>query len=231
MLAINPQQIDVWHGDLTPIDQPLYLPLLASHERNHAQNLTQPAIRQRYIQVRATLRSLLSRYLNQAPESIDIRSNQHGKPYLHDYPELVFNLSHSGDYLVIALANRCQLGIDIELCKARANLPLMVNKCFNQTEAVYWQSLPENQKTSVFYQFWTRKEAFVKATGRGIALGLQQCVIDVENHKQFQNLPAAYGEASIWQITPIAFANKPQLIGAVVADQAIASVNWHTWVE
>lgn len=156
------------------------------------------------MEVRARLRILLGDVINAAPEQLRLQRAEHGKPYLVDYPDLAFNLSHTANKMVVAMGFRCDIGIDIEQYKARANLASLVDKCFAEEEKVYWQQLPESQQLQAFYHFWVRKEAFVKATGKGIALGLNQCVVNPQNRNEFLRIPEAYGVASEWHIQDIA---------------------------
>ncbi|MBK8816964.1 MAG: 4'-phosphopantetheinyl transferase superfamily protein [Methylococcaceae bacterium] len=127
-----------------------------------------------------------------------------------------FNLSHTGNKIAIAVGYRCQLGIDIELCKTRSSLSALVEKCFDKVEKNYWQQLPETLKAQEFYRFWTRKEAFVKATGRGIALGLKICVINPNQPNTFLRIPAKFGLPSEWRIHDINQLNDTSIAGAVV---------------
>jgi 4'-phosphopantetheinyl transferase len=134
------------------------------------------------------------------PAQLRIHMAQQGKPYLADYPEVAFNLSHTADKMAVAMAYNCDLGIDIEQCKARTNLAALVEKCFGEEEIGHWENLPDSLKMEEFYRFWTRKEAFVKATGIGIALGLKQCVINPGNPACLLRIPQAVGYPSEWQI-------------------------------
>jgi len=225
--SINGDNVDLWHGELAVVESAYqhYWPLLDATERTHAGKLANPLLRQRYVEVHGRLRGVLSRYLGQPPEQINIKKAPHGKPYLADYPGLAFNLSHTANNLMIAVAQNCQLGVDIEHCKPRSNLALLVGKCFADVEAAYWHQLPESEKTVAFYCFWTKKEAFVKATGRGIALGLKACVIDPANPGMFLNLPDDYGQTSAWRIADINLPCGQPLCGALVRNKAIANIN------
>lgn len=229
MSTVNRDCVELWYGELTADDLTYqrYWPLLDAAAQGHAQQLTNPQIRQRYVQVHGLLRSILSRYLGQPPERININKAEYGKPYLADYPELAFNLSHVADKLMIAVAYDCRLGVDIEHCKPRSNLPQLVAKCFADDEAEYWHNLPEEQKTLAFYRFWTRKEAFVKATGRGIPLGLSQCVINPGDQASFLNLPAEFGQTRSWRISDIPLIIWPSLCGAMVSDKAVTEIKLH----
>ena len=78
------------------------------------------------------------------------------------------------------------------------------------------------QKNQAFYRFWTRKEAFVKATGHGIALGLNQCVINPENPTEFLSVPDNCGQASEWRVQDIVLGEG--ICGAVVTDKKFSVI-------
>ena len=139
-----------------------------------------------------------------------------GKPFLPDHPELSFNMSHSGDILAIAISSKCQLGIDIECYKARDTWEGLVKKCFASEEADYWYRLANTERSHAFYQFWVKKEAFVKAVGKGITLGLNQCVVNPDDLSSFLRVPETAGLADKWQIYPLGLSANE--FGAVVSD-------------
>jgi 4'-phosphopantetheinyl transferase len=221
--------VDLWRGELCN-EETLYQEywnILGEAEQAHAGQLGAALQRQRYIEVHGRLRKILAQTVNESPSKISIKKTEHGKPYLADNPEVVFNLSHSANTLVIAVSRNCQLGIDIEHCKQRTNLQGLVDKCFSEEESAYWRTLPEAQKMHEFYRFWTRKEAFVKATGRGIALGLHQCVINPENPAKFLSIPKEYGHASTWSVWDMSIGD--EICGALVADTSISTIRRKDW--
>lgn len=209
--------IKLWHGDCAGSETkyPHYWRILDQTEQQHANSIKNVQLHRRYVEVHARLRILLGDAVNTAPEQLRIQKAEFGKPYLVDYPDLTFNLSHTGNMMVVAIAYNCELGIDIEQCKPRENLAALVDKCFAEEEKSYWQDTPVPQQTQVFYRFWTRKEAFVKATGRGIALGLRQCVINPQNPRELLRIPDGYGQASEWLIKDIDLGES--ICGAVAA--------------
>ena len=197
--------VEIWYGNITAEDAhyQAFWRILDDAEQAQAGKLKNALLHKRYVEVHGRLRNVLAKTLNQLPEKIRIKNAEHGKPYLADYPELAFNLSHSADRLMIAIGWNCQLGVDMEICKQRINLSGLVDKCFAEEEAAYWTKLPETQKNQEFYRFWTRKEAFVKATGRGIGLGLNHCVINPDNPIEFLRVPGNWGNASAWHVLDI----------------------------
>lgn len=198
-------EINLWQGNIAAIEEDYqhYWRILDPSEQQHASTIKNEQFHKRYVEIHARLRIVLGDVINVAPRQIRIHKADYGKPYLVDYPDLAFNLSHTANKMVVAIADNCNLGVDIEQCKPRANLSALVDKCFAEVEKSYWQKLSRSQQIQAFYRFWTRKEAFVKATGRGIALGLKQCVINPESQNQFLTIPEVYGQTCEWMIKEI----------------------------
>lgn len=221
---MNTETIQIWHGNMAADNAYYknYWRVLDASEQAHAEKIKNDLLHKRFVESHGRLRNILAQVLNEPPEQLNIKKTDHGKPYLADTPGLVFNLSHSENMMVIAVAWNCQLGVDIECCKSRGGLAGLVDKCFAEEEIVHWKQLPEDKKVTEFYRFWTRKEAFVKATGRGIGLGLSRCVINPENQSEFLRVPADYGQASTWHALDIDLGQGVR--SALVTDKDIDSV-------
>lgn len=221
-------EVELWYGRVSAEDTRYQAcwSILDAAEQMQAAKFKTVLLQQRYVVVHGQLRQILALSLNERPEKIRIAKAEHGKPYLADYPELAFNLSHTEDSWMIALARQCQLGVDIEFCKPRPNLSGLVGRCFSEEEAAYWQQLPEAEKIPAFYRFWTRKEAFVKATGLGIALGLNHCAINPEKPTEFLRVPEICGRADTWFVADVD--GEAGLCGALVADKHFSVVKWQS---
>ncbi|MDD5579777.1 MAG: 4'-phosphopantetheinyl transferase superfamily protein [Methylobacter sp.] len=221
--SLNTGTVEVWHGNIDVGDERYhhFWQVLDEAEQARAGRLKNELRQKRYVNAHGRLRTILAGILNEPPEKIRIKKGEHGKPYLADNPELVFNLSHSVNTMVLAVAWNCQLGIDIEVGKQRANFSALVNKCFAEEEAAYWNKLPEDQKSREFYRFWTRKEALVKAAGQGLSLGLKRCVVNPENPTEFLRVPAACGQAQAWHVKDIDLGHD---ICALVRDKSPISI-------
>lgn len=222
--ALNTDIIQIWHGNIAAeeADYQAYWRILDAAEQARAGKFKNELLRNRYVEVHGRLRKLLAQILNEAPEKICIKIAEHGKPYLADTPELGFNLSHSANAMAVAVGWNCRVGVDVEHCKPRSGLAGLVDKCFAKEEIAYWNRLSETQKVLEFYRFWTRKEALVKATGGGIALGLNQCVINPENQTGFLKVPDNCGQASTWHALDIAVGE--DVCSALVTDKYFDSV-------
>lgn len=194
-----------------------YQAVLTTEELAIAERFKYPELKQRYIINHGILRQLLAQYVDELAADIAIEKAQYGKPFLAAHPELSFNMSHTGNILAIAISSQCQLGIDVEHYKTRNTWSGMVKKCFAAEEADYWHSLNATQQARAFYQFWVKKEAFVKAVGQGITLGLDQCVVNPDDFTSFLRLPTHAGLVEHWQIYTLDLAENT--FSAVVCDK------------
>jgi 4'-phosphopantetheinyl transferase len=190
---------------------------LSSDERDYAQTLRYEQVKRRYLRVRVWVRQVFAAYLQQPADKILLAKNAYGKPYLVDYPSVQFNISHSGEHLLIAISSIGAIGVDIEQPRI-LHTPLtdLVEKCFSNQEISYWQNLPVAEQLAEFYRFWTRKEAFVKAVGRGIALGLPECVIAVDNPPALVSIPPECGSVNDWRLFDLPL--PADLCGALVIE-------------
>ncbi len=194
-----------------------YKSLLDQSEQKKAASMSSEQQRIRFIEVRAKLRWILAGHLKVDAKTLLFSLAEQGKPFLPKYPDCYFNLSHSGDYLAIAVTEIGEVGIDIEQLKQKSDFYPLVKRCFAEVEQNYWLGLPESQKCVEFYRFWTRKEAFVKATGRGIGLGLNQCVISPDDPRKMLEVPDAYGPETDWWIHDL---DCPEGLSGAIAIQA-----------
>ena len=146
---------------------------LSPDEYRHWHEIRQPGRQREYLLGRILLRRLLAERLGCPPDALVFRTGEHGKPTLvsHDWQ---FNLSHSGDWLVLALCQQGPLGVDVEMgLRQRPVLPL-AQRFYAPEEYQWLLALPPREQTSAFYRLWSRKEAVLKAQGAGIAAGLDK---------------------------------------------------------
>jgi 4'-phosphopantetheinyl transferase len=150
---------------------------LNADERDRAERFHFPRDRDRFIVSRALLRALLGRYLSCGPETLRFHHGPNGKPALaadSDDARIRFNLTHCDDIAVYAVSSGRELGVDVE--RIRPNLPVteMAEHYFSAWEAATLEALPPADRYESFFRCWTRKEAYVKATGRGLSVPLDQ---------------------------------------------------------
>lgn len=125
----------------------------------------------------ALLRLLLAAYCQVAPEALRFILNAYGKPALElppGQPQVYFNLSHSHHLALYAFTRVCELGVDIEYMRGDIEYTELAAHAFSPRERAALASLPVELKATGFFNAWTRKEAYIKARGMGISLGLDR---------------------------------------------------------
>jgi 4'-phosphopantetheinyl transferase len=151
------------------------LRLLSPDERERAFRFHFEIDQQRGVIGRGYLRLLLGRILDLPAESLRFESNEFGKPRLATKPRLLqFNVSHSGELILIAIARRRAVGVDVERIRTDLELDSIAARFFSANECKILGSLVGPARYEAFFACWTRKEAYVKATGLGLSLALDQ---------------------------------------------------------
>ena len=164
-LQIEDQSVHLWrvpmHGKLNEIH-------LSEDEHERANALRCPRKRQTFVTARTRLRQILGRYLALSPEALHFRYNQNGKPFLKGKP-LFFNLSHSGEWCLCAVALNFKLGVDIERNDPGLSFEPVAQRFFSPKEIQWLQRSSQQRQRRNFFRLWTRKEAWLKGKGGGFS--------------------------------------------------------------
>lgn len=176
---IGEAETHVWRIklDLVSVD-PLDLQrVLALEEQSRADKFYREMDRRRYQVTRFALRDILSKYSLCEAEKIEFDYNQFGKPLVQGKENLRFNVSHAGEVSLIAVAQGREVGVDVEQVQEvssddPASLYRIAQRFFAPNEVRQLRQLPEAALVQAFFTCWTRKEAFIKAKGLGLAIPL-----------------------------------------------------------
>jgi 4'-phosphopantetheinyl transferase len=122
---------------------------------------------QEFVVTRALLRKILAQYVDCSAPHLCFDSNSNGKPVLLGMPNLHFNLSHSRNYAVVAIAHR-PVGIDLEFIKGNCMRQAVVEQLMSTSEWSQLLKLPAKARFTALFRCWTRKEAVLKAAGLGL---------------------------------------------------------------
>ena len=162
--------------------------------------------RNRYIAAHGWLRLVLGYYLSLAPAQLLFEHSPRGKPALSGPNELQFNMAHSEDLALIGVGRTLQLGVDLEFVRSLSDMEELVARFFSKRESAAFRLLPEGQKARAFFNLWTRKEAWLKATGEGITHLLDQVEVSFLPGERacLLQLPAAYAAGAAWCLYDIA---------------------------
>lgn len=165
-LQLNGAEIRLWQVDL---NAPAEARLLSPDERARAERLLIPEKRRRCIAARAGLRLILGEVAGSPPESLILGAHPDGKPFLDDESGWEFNLAHSGDTALVAVARR-PVGIDLERERPLNGVKHMAEIAFSPQEQTEFSQLPAECQHVAFFRTWTRKEALLKGDGAGFRL-------------------------------------------------------------
>ncbi len=184
--TLRSQEVQIWLAHLVESDSQLqrFWSFLAPDEQERANRFRFAEHQKRFIACRGILRSLLGRYLDQDPVQLRFDYGPQGKPVLSPHTgwvNLQFNLSHSQDYAVYAIAQQ-SVGIDLEYIRPLTDLEHLTDRFFSAREHQAIQALPIEQQAIAFFRHWTCKEALLKASGQGLG-NLQAVEISLDEHQ------------------------------------------------
>jgi 4'-phosphopantetheinyl transferase len=178
-----------------------------------------------FVLSRGLLRLCLSRYQNCSPNVFQFETGHGGKPALTASvlaSDLTFNVSHSGDWIVIAIARAQSVGVDIEKIRERFDPDALASRYFSAREVADLGSLSQAERGVGFFNAWTRKEAYLKALGAGLQLGLASFSVTLRP----QDVAAFTSGVDVrWQV--VAFSVAPDMPGAIVFERTGAQIGYY----
>lgn len=148
---------------------------LSINERLKAERFSFERDKSQFVAARGILRLILSSYLSVEPGAIQFSFEKNGKPRLQNVfgkTDIQFNLSHSQGLALYVFTLGHEVGVDIEYIREISEMEQIVEQFFSVRERVFFSTLPASQKQETFFNWWTRKEAFMKATGDGLSYPL-----------------------------------------------------------
>ena len=161
-----------------------YWDLLDATEKSRALKYRFQKDRSCFIIARGVLRLLIGNYLESAPDQIEFQFGYNGKPFVLNNRALQFNISHSGDTILLGFIQEHTIGIDVEYTKRKVDVKKIAKLFFSEEEVISLFALDQTYHTQAFYNCWTRKEAFIKAMGSGLAFPLDQFVVSLDSTKE-----------------------------------------------
>ena len=148
--------------------------LLDDTERARSRRYRFERDRIRFVNRRAYLRQVLASYIQVEPSRIRLRTASHGRPQLADGGDLSFNLSHADGMVAVVVARGTRVGMDLERLRPIEDVGELARGLFHPREVAALLSAPSAQRSAAFLSIWTRKEAIVKADGRGLSVPLDR---------------------------------------------------------
>ncbi len=175
-LVARQDELHVWCARLDPPESMVerHRRTLSSDEQARAAAFVFARDRRRFTVARAILRAILGRYLGVDAGRIGFCYGRRGKPALAGEGSLRFNIAHSEDVALYVVARGAEVGIDVERVRAISDLGGIAERVFSRRERATLRALPPADTLEAFFRCWTRKEAWIKATGVGLAQPLHE---------------------------------------------------------
>jgi 4'-phosphopantetheinyl transferase len=215
--------VHVWR---IPLDQPEdcrrgLQQYLNEDEQERARRFYFPRDRERFVVCRGTLRVLLGRYLSCHPGRLRFDYGPYGKPVLADEAEadgLRFNVAHSEGLALIAVALDREVGVDLEHLRPEMATEQIALRFFSPREMEALRAVPPQARKEAFFHCWTRKEAYLKATGTGLATALDRFDVSLAPGEPAALLgnrddPREARRWSLWELAP-----GPGFVGALAVE-------------
>jgi len=178
-LTLPEDEVQLWRVDLEAVggNESRWQQVLSLDELTRAARFHFSRDRQRFVAARAWLRMILASYLGTNPNSLSFAYSKKEKPSLgrtHADSGVTFNVSHSGRIALLAFTRRRDIGVDVEQLRRDSDLEAIARRFFSTHEQSQLTALPAEERVDAFFRCWTRKEAYIKATGDGLSLPLSQ---------------------------------------------------------
>jgi len=175
--------------------------LMTPEERARRDRFVFEKDRHQFVVTRGMIRTLVGRYLAVDPAACAFVANEYGRPSLA-YPSattLAFNISHTAGLVVCAFAREPEIGVDVEDASRAVDLDV-ARRFFSAEEADALEALPEPERPARFFDYWTLKEAYIKARGMGLSLPLDGFSMQLDASRPgIRFTPAIDDDAATWQ--------------------------------
>ncbi len=206
--SLEPGDVHIWRTELVQPDEVLdkFWPTLDADETHRASRFHFDEHRRGFVVGRGFLRAVLSRYLDAKPERLQFAYGPYGKPALngeHKSTRLRFNMSHSHNLALLAITADSQVGVDVEYMRADFAGADIAQRFFSRAEVATFNALAEEERVAAFFRCWTRKEAFIKATGKGMSQSLDGFDVTLAPGVAAELLRVDQEDASRWFLCDI----------------------------
>jgi 4'-phosphopantetheinyl transferase len=227
IIPLTPGEIHLWLAFYDEISQEhllsAYRELLNATEKEQELRFYFASDRRRYLITRALLRTVLSRYISIHPKEWIFSTNAYGRPEIVNAQAtdagLSFNISHTHSLIVLGLTRERALGVDVERVDGREVSIDIADRFFAPQEVAVLSAAPPHQQQYRFFEYWTFKEAYIKARGMGLSLPLDKFSFHYPNDRAVEIAihPALGDESARWQFWQ--FRPTPEYLVAICAER------------
>jgi 4'-phosphopantetheinyl transferase len=230
-LTLSPDEIHLWYAtlDVPALQLEQLRHTLTPDEQDRASRFHFERDRTRFIAGRGILRNIISKYLELPPSQVQFSYGKRGKPFLQN-SSIHFNLSHSQELAIYAIALNRKVGIDLEAIRLMPDAEAIAKTFFSQSDYLRFQSLSTEQQQLAFFNAWTRKEAYLKAVGEGLYQPPDQIEVSFLPDEPVQLLKIANNSQVAQQWSIINIIPKADYIGALVFYGQDVQLSYWQWM-
>lgn len=175
------------------------------------------ATRRQFVATRAILRTLLGERLGVPAASVPLRKSKNGKLFVSG--GVLFNVAHTKALAVFAFTHNLRVGVDVELLRPVVHLKDVIELALAPSEAADLRSVPADDRAAAFFACWTRKEAYLKASGNGLGSPRDVAVtLRPGAPERLVSVQGAPAEPDRWELT--SFEPRQGYVGAVAVERA-----------
>ena len=227
---LHPDQVHLWWSSLSAtesVSEVLVSEMLSSDERERAARFHFARDQRRFTLARGMLRHVLALYVNQRPQDIRFEYGARGKPQLDS--DIDFNLAHSHEMAVCAISYGRAIGVDVERVEPMRDWKQIAAKTFSRAEQAELFALEASEQLAGFFNGWTRKEAFVKARGDGLAIPLASFDVSLKPGEPAKLLGDRCDASEVGRWSLAAIELPQDYVGALAAQGQIAEIVLRQW--
>jgi 4'-phosphopantetheinyl transferase len=223
-LSLPAGEVHVWRIDLEQPDDLLerFRRTMEPYELDRAGRFYFERLQRHFVASRGFLREVLARYLEATPEELRFAYNDYGKPSLAGEDSLRFNISHSHEVALVAVARDAELGVDVEYIRADFASEDIARRFFSRLEVETFNSLPKDEQVAAFFRCWARKEAYIKAIGKGLSQPLDGFDVTLAPHEAAALLRADADDKASWSLSDIDVG--PGYASALAVEGAVSQI-------
>jgi 4'-phosphopantetheinyl transferase len=206
--------------------------LLAGHERQRAARFHFPRDATRFVVRRAAVRAILGQCLGIDPRAVAFHEGPRGRPELAAGLEgagLQFSVSHSGRLALCAVTHRRRIGVDLERLRPLPDLEAIAAGTLSAGELDALRRLPQAERDAAFFRCWTRKEAYAKAIGEGLAYPLSRFTVSLAPGEpaRLEHVDSDPDEAGRWTLEALSI--EPEYAATVAVEGRPSRLLRFTW--
>ena len=227
VISLQTGGVHVWRVDLEQTDDVVqrFRTTLDPDELQRASRFYFERHRRAFVVGRGFLRDVLGRYLQSQPQVLEFSYGVYGKPALngeHKDTKLRFNMSHSNNVGLLAITEERLIGVDVEHIRADFATEEIARRFFSRCEVDAFNTLAKEEQVAAFFRCWTRKEAFIKATGRGLSQALDGFDVTLGPGVKAELLRAEDDDASRWSMCDIDVG--PDYAAAIAVEGPVSTI-------